>query len=743
MSLRQKLLLTFLFVVIIPITLLGMIIIELIMTRSDENIANAVEYELTMAQDYYQQQAEIVGLGTKQASIVLSGNEAISADNQALLQPTLQAWGQIHPQIDIWLISNTQGQIMAHFAPTEANIPATTPFMSLLNKSLTTGQTEISTELWDGTTTTQSDMVQVVVVPFGPEKSSDGVIMAIDYLDNNLFSRPSQAGYAYSYSIEETIPHTPLIFITQQHQIVTTSATDLNPEQILSPEILESIYRPLNASWSYRGRHDINSTPYQLAAKPIFDSNQQVIGSFFVGLPYRRYFGLQAQTGWIVTGMLVFSAVISFIVASLLASAITQPVQNLIKKSALLAQGDLSVRASVYGKDEIAQLGHAFNKMATQLEKSYEELAQERRRALAIIEASADGIWVTKKQTDGSRQISIVNSALEYMTGHNRTKLVQKQCDDLLGICTPGPGQKSLCNTSCPFTHPHQNNGMVHGLLPTGKGESIPVEISYGHLTNSQGELTGLVHIMRDLTLRKEVEKLKADFISMVSHELRTPLSHIKGFASTLLQPDVSWDRETQRDFLGSIDREVDRLTKLVDNLLHMSRIEAGGLKSIERHPYYVAELIELTLPELLQRANNHQLDISVSPEMAAIPVLVDIRGVEMILFNLVENAAKYSPAESTIIVTIEYDDEQVTFHIQDNGPGIDPSHQSRIFEQFYRIKSTHQGVSGTGLGLAICKRIVEAHGGQIQMKNNPDQGACFSFSLPIDTTRKEEVDYA
>lgn len=739
MTLQQKLFLAFLFIVIIPITLLGMIVIELIITRSDENIANIVMHELAMAQARYQGQGEMVERGISQAVSAPHTQRAILQADQKLLQHLLQDWQRIHARTDLWFIADRQGRILAQFSANSLDHFITAPFEPLLSDVLSTAQSLITTELLAVPDTDEQHLVQLILVPVESANNLMGVVLAVDRLDNNVWYLPPQAGLSYGGTPQDDTSLEPLIFITQQHDIISTSPTDLSREQILTPEIREVIQVTLNNNWGLKGRGKISTQTYELASAPIFDSNHQIVGGFFVGLPYRKYFGLQAQTGWIVMTMLILSGVISLITASLIASAITQPIQNLIEKSGLLARGDLSVRASVSGKDEIAQLGQAFNKMAANLETSYEAIEQERHRALAIIEASADGIWVVNKQADGERCVTIVNSALERMTGRRRNELVGRPCSGLMGVCTPEG--KSICATTCPFTQPHQKIGIVHGLLSGDGGGETPVEISYGRLTNRRGELTGLVHIMRDLTLRWEVEQLKADFISMVSHELRTPLSHIKGFASTLLQTDVTWDAETQRDFLGSIDREVDRLTRLVENLLQMSRIEAGGLKNMERFPHHVDELLELILPELRQRANQHPLVVNVSPMAASNSVLVDARRIELVLANLVENAAKYSPPQTKIIFSVESNDERVIFHLQDEGPGIALQEQTHIFDRFYRVRATRRGVGGTGLGLAICKQLVEAHGGEIWVTSQSGQGACFSFSLPLDRT--QEVAYA
>lgn len=730
MTLQQKLFLAFLFVVIIPIALLGVVLIELIISRSDENIAAAVDHELAMMRVAYQQRGEVVKQGLLQAASEPETRRAAHQEDRAALQALLDSWQHLHPSVDAWLIVNQQGERLAQFPASLPDYLASPLCQDLLLNAIVTAQPLVTTELLCNPTLLSNSnprMAQIIFAPVIQERQPLASLIAIDLLHNNSWPIPPHVGLWYDLG-KEAPHHFRLVFITQAKEIIATSFAEPLDHSAVSPDIQEAIQITLNTHWSYRGRGQVLGETYQLAGEPMVDSQRQTIGAMFVGLPYQRYFGLQAQTGWIVTVMLIFSGVISLITASLMASAITQPIQNLIEKSNLLAGGDLSVRASVSGHDEIAQLGYAFNAMATRLEASYAEIQQARRRALAVIEASADGIWVVERQPDGTRCISIVNSALEQMIGRNRTDLLGKQCTGLIGVCTAEG--KSICATSCPFTHPAHKMGIVHGRLPSAGGDKMPVEISYGRLTNQQGDLTGLVHIVRDLTLRREVEQLKDDFISMVSHELRTPLGHIKGFTTTLLQPDVTWEAETQHDFLGSIDRQVDRLAKLVENLLHMSRIEAGGLKKMERHLYQVEELLEAVTPELYKRANQHHLVINTLSNLNA--VLADERGMEMVLANLVENAAKYSPAHSQITLTVRGEEDAAIFRVQDEGPGIAVEEQSRIFDRFYRSKTTRQGVAGTGLGLVICKRIVEAHGGRIWVASQPGQGACFSFSLPF-----------
>jgi two-component system phosphate regulon sensor histidine kinase PhoR len=296
------------------------------------------------------------------------------------------------------------------------------------------------------------------------------------------------------------------------------------------------------------------------------------------------------------------------------------------------------------------------------------------------------------------------------------------------------PDGASVCDTACPVLH-SSGGGTVEVCLSTLTGEEVWSEISYGRVVDATGRLVGVVHILRDLTERKEVERLKDEFISMVSHELRTPLNHIKGFATTLLQTDVEWDAATQRDFLGSIDREADRLTDLVIKILHLSRLEVDGLP-MEKEWYQIADLVDGALQRLHSLVADQHFDLHLAADLPALSV--DGREIEVVLMNLIENAIKYSDPGTHIALRVECQDHQVVFSVADQGIGIPPEQIGRIFERFYRLEGAGRRKPGTGLGLAICKRIVEAHGGRIWVESTPGAGSCFYFSLPVNGAIEE-----
>jgi two-component system phosphate regulon sensor histidine kinase PhoR len=358
------------------------------------------------------------------------------------------------------------------------------------------------------------------------------------------------------------------------------------------------------------------------------------------------------------------------------------------------------------------------------LKASYDQVAEEQSKVLAAIESSRDAIWVS----DADRRVVMANSAMEELTGQGKDELLGQSCHDLLSMSSSNGA--SICETACPILQSASDNGRVEVHLSTPSGRQIWSEISYGRVTDTEDHLTGVVHIVHDLTKRKEIERLKDEFISMVSHELRSPLNHIKGFATTLLQTDVEWEEAAQHDFLGSINREADRLADLVGKILHLSRLEADGLP-MEKEWYQVVDLANGALRRRRDLVTDRQVSLCLSPDLPAL--FVDGREIEVVIVNLLENAVKYSNSGTPITLGVERQNDQVVFSVADQGIGIPPEHRERIFERFYRVDSDGHRGAGTGLGLAICQRIVEAHGGRIWVESTPEVGSCFYFSLPLE----------
>jgi PAS domain S-box-containing protein len=275
------------------------------------------------------------------------------------------------------------------------------------------------------------------------------------------------------------------------------------------------------------------------------------------------------------------------------------------------------------------------------------------------------------------------------------------------------------------------------------KGERT-VEISQSHadrttywrlevfnVNDEEGLPIGRGIFFHDITADRELDRMRSSLVSTVSHELRTPLAAIKGYASTMLAEDVEWDRASQHEFLTIISDESDRLTSLVNNLLDLSRIEAGSLK-LAREKCDIQETVNRAAKQAhLIAGNTFEIQIETGlPELHADPPRL-----ETILRNLIENAVKYGGESAGIRVEVCQQGNDFLFRVIDDGPGIPEKERQHIFDSFYRVDdSLARLTSGAGLGLAICQGLVRAHGGKIWAEAR-EVGACIAFTIPVKKT--------
>jgi two-component system sensor histidine kinase KdpD len=234
------------------------------------------------------------------------------------------------------------------------------------------------------------------------------------------------------------------------------------------------------------------------------------------------------------------------------------------------------------------------------------------------------------------------------------------------------------------------------------------------------------------IQLLQRTDALRTALLSSVSHDLRTPLASIKAAATSLLQEDIQWDDEARRSFIMSIEREVDRLNRLVGNLLDMSRIEGNALKP-EKEWYPIDELIHDVLGRMQPLIQGRDVQTHLPGDLP--PVELDYLEIDQVLTNLIENAVRYTPEGSSIEISAQVDGEQMGISVADRGPGIPASKMEHIFDKFYRVLDVQRDGThpiGSGLGLAVSRGLVEAHGGRIWAENREGGGSIFRFTLPL-----------
>ncbi|MGI8912727.1 MAG: sensor histidine kinase, partial [Chloroflexota bacterium] len=349
-------------------------------------------------------------------------------------------------------------------------------------------------------------------------------------------------------------------------------------------------------------------------------------------------------------------------------------------------------------------------------------LRHEKESLSRVIEQSTDGIIVC----DRERRILSVNAALEHMSGKRRRELVGRRLDEALTMRPARGNTGARLFTEIDVAADADRE--VDLILQAKDGTLQQVALIAVVPDDDQAPDGQIILYVRNMTRLHELEELRSTFLSMTSHELQTPVAIIKAYAETLQRKFGNTDPLLQ-EALEAIDTETDRLSRLINNLLRVSRLEAGSLP---------VRLIEVDLPELAHevvkrleaRTDRHRFVVDFPRTFPTIQA--DPERIEEVLTNLVDNAIKYSPQGGAIRVEGRVTASAVEVTVSDQGPGIKLSEQGRLFQRFYRVQGDpNRQTTGVGLGLFLVKAIVEAHGGHVWVDSEWGKGGRFTFSLP------------
>jgi two-component system phosphate regulon sensor histidine kinase PhoR len=427
---------------------------------------------------------------------------------------------------------------------------------------------------------------------------------------------------------------------------------------------------------------------------------------------------VSVPTGWVWVQLgrmlpqlgvgLAIGLVLAWLLGARLARSLVEPIEDLTRVATRMSAGDLHQTVAPRGADEIARLAESFNRMADRLREMVATLEAERTRLETILASMSDGVVAV----DRHGALLLVNRAAADLLAAGRGAGHGEQ---------PGPRLRAMLAEAATRGQP------VTGELPPAEVGDRLVEVHCAPLPGDGGP-GGAVAVLRDVTALRRLERLRRELTANVSHELRTPLTSIKGFAETLLGGAMR-DEATARRFLEIIDKEADRLVKLVDDLLDLSRLEDKRI-SLQLGQVEVGTLVDETLARLRPLAGQRTIDVQAPP--TAVVALADRDRLSQVLTNLLDNAIKFTPDGGRITVGWRCTNGEVEISVSDSGPGIPEADLPRIFERFYkadRARPAHPG--GSGLGLAITKHIVEAHGGRIAVRSSPGTGTTFTVTLP------------
>jgi len=403
---------------------------------------------------------------------------------------------------------------------------------------------------------------------------------------------------------------------------------------------------------------------------------------------------------------------------------LVRPIRRITEKATQLASEGLGEAAHIYSGHELGSLSKAIDEMGFQLRKRIDEISKERDYLETILKGMMEGVLMV----DGRGRILMVNQALRNLLSLPSDVINRMPLEIIRNAELEGAIRQVI----------RQGKGMAFELdLPSSGGKTFEVNVvgisSPGQTGKIGEEIIGAIAVFHDITRLKELEKIRKDFVANVSHELRTPLTTIKGYAETLLEGALK--EEVASQFIQVINRHADRLTKIVEDLLMLSKIESKEL-FLKKEVISVSELIHDVLDYVREGAEKRKISISLSEVPSSLSVNADRGHLEQVLINLLDNAVKYNREGGTILISaFRADPKEVRFSIKDSGIGIPEEDLPRIFERFYRVdKGRSQEIGGTGLGLSIVKHIVHAYGGRVWADTQMGAGSTFYFTLPTET---------
>ena len=491
-----------------------------------------------------------------------------------------------------------------------------------------------------------------------------------------------------------------------------------NLDKINPPKIVPFI----KVTYSKNGKLLTISEPIQ------FNSN--FLGWVWIGIPDTGFtiVGSKKELFIFLLEIFLLVWVLSVIGAIVNSLIITRPLRKLEKSTKAITEGRFGFQLPLKGflGKELSQLVKAFNKMSKRLQQ-YEEsniatLSSERNKFESVIMSIADGVIVLDKEGT----VQIINTIAK--------KLLNKSGDELIGKRYNNLWDESINSQVVSSLNSLNTN-------PTGylseyanfeiQKDKKTLKLIITPLHDSNNDKLGTVIVMQDRTKEAEIEQIKQEFISNVSHELRTPITSIKCYVDTLCSHSEKIDQTTREEFLFIVNEETDRLSRLVNDILELSRLESPATK-IPMTLQEIYPAIEYTLKAVAVLAEKKSIKLIKDIE-SNLPLLnINQENIERVLINLLSNAIKYTPENGTVKLSVTKEIENISFKVIDNGMGISESDLSLIFERFYRVENKVHTIKGTGLGLTIVKKSVEQHEGKISARSNLGEGSIFEFVLPI-----------
>ena len=443
---------------------------------------------------------------------------------------------------------------------------------------------------------------------------------------------------------------------------------------------------------------------------------------------------LEGSINWLVLGLV---AALTILILRVFWRGMHTAVSSVTRQLEAMAESADIGLVMAEGSRELSHVTRPLNSLLSKLKQQLEDLraenrelhiqsriaAAEKQHTEAIIFSISDAVIVTNRFDE----LVLANEAAEKLLGFKLDSSLRKNIDMVVADDTLVRLIRETRSHSKNFTR----KVVEHSLENKGSTRTFSVTLSC--VVSPSGDVSGVVAVLHDITREKEIAKMKTDFVSNVSHELKTPLASIKAYVE-MLQDGEAQTKKTQMEFYEIIAAETDRLHRLIENILNISRIESGVVKVV-KEPVNLAGIAKEVVE--LSRVQASAKKIAVNERVAPVyyQVEADHDMMYQVVMNLVSNAIKYTPEGGTVTVSVGVDERRAVAicDVADDGIGIPPEDLPHIFDKFYRVKASGKLVKGTGLGLTLAKHIVETlHDGKLLVRSEKGKGSTFTVELPV-----------
>lgn len=450
--------------------------------------------------------------------------------------------------------------------------------------------------------------------------------------------------------------------------------------------------------------------------------NQEVVGAIYLMASLEETYQTVQEINKLLLQGTALALGLTAIIALALARTITSPIKEMTRQTQAMAAGDFSMQVKVYSQDEIGQLAQGINHMSRRLSQALEEIEEERNKLASILFHMSDGLIAT----DRHGRIILVNMQAEMILGRSEEELLGQKLGEVLDL----PGESS------------QDSLLVKDgrYLLNIKTEDHPitVQITIRPLLH-QDEPQGLIAVLQDVTEREQLERDRKAFVANVSHELRTPLATMKSYIETLQDGAVN-DPEVSHRFLNVLANETERMIRLVNDLLQLSKLDSKRF-TLRLRRVDMGELIREVVQRFSFQFKERSLKVRLMIDPYLPPIQADRDMLTQVLDNVLSNAIKYSLPEGTVSITLTQEGDQLKLIVQDEGVGIPKQELKHIFKRFYRVdKARSRDQGGVGLGLAITREMILAHQGSIEIESDLGQGTMVIIRLPLNLLEREGV---